>query len=173
MNSSLSTAQPASARPRLVAVMGWLLFIQAIVLGIFSVYHFVILQFGPQLVANWWQDVLSGSRELSSAYYLFIDLFTQASVEHVLSTLVESILLILLALLAFLAGIGFFVQKQAAWILALFVQGSVLALALVIYFIKAPIHTYFLMAYGVFMVIYLQHADIYKSFQNVSLLVEA
>lgn len=172
MNSLPATVKPASQRPRLVAVMGWLLLIQAVFLGFFSIYHFLILQFGPQLVYDWWQDLVSGRRDLSTAYFLFTDLFTQASVQHVVSTLVESILLILLSALALLAGIGFFIQKRAAWILSLFVQGAVLALALAIYFIKEPIHTYFLMAYGVFMVIYLQHADIYKSFQSVSLFAE-
>lgn len=152
--------------------MGWLLLTQAVVLGIFSVYHFVILQFGPQLVSMWWGDLLSGQRDFSSLYSLVIDLFAQASGEKVLTTLIESFLLLLLAMLAFMAGIGFLIHKKAAWIFAMFVQGSVLALALVIYFIKTPLHTYFLMAYGVFMVIYLQHADIYKSFQRVKLFVE-
>jgi hypothetical protein len=152
--------------------MGWLLLIQALVLGFFSIYHFVILQFGPLLVSTWWRDLLSGQRDLTSIYSLFIDLFAQASVERSLSTLVESIFLLLLALLAFMAAIGFFLQKKASWILAMFVQGCVLALALIIYLIKTPLHTYFLMAYGVLMVVYLQHADIYKSFQSVKIFAE-
>jgi hypothetical protein len=159
-------------RPRLVGILGWLLLLQAIFLIIFSVYHFIILQFGPELFQEWWTSVRLAGNQLKSFVVLIRELFSQASTQNNLSTLIESILLLFLALLAIIAGAGFLAQKKSAWILAMLVQGFTLTLVLILYVIKKPLHTYFLMAYCVFMVVYLQHADIYKSFQQVKILTE-
>ncbi len=165
-------SKPAQPRSRLVVMMGWLLFFQAVSLVAFGIYHFLILQFGPELLTLWWSQRIYGPNRLLALYGLLTELFTTASSQHVLSTLVESLLLFLLAILALFASFGFFFRRKFAWILAMSVQGSMLTLALIIYLIQKPLHTYFLMIYGIIMVIYLQHADIYQSFRKVNLLSE-
>lgn len=172
MTKTPKASLPIQNRPRLVGIMGWLLLVQAIFLIIFSVYHFLILQFGSQLVREWWTGGLPGGNQLNTLIVFISELFARARVQNDLSTLVESILLVFLALLAIFAGAGFLAQKKSAWMLAMFVQGFTLTMALILYLIKKPLHTYFLMAYCIFMVVYLQHADIYKSFQQARLFRE-
>ncbi len=163
---------PSRKRPRLVSIMGWLLLLQSLVLCGFGIYHFIILQFGPVMLGKWWAGDLYQGNRLLSLWYLLSDLSRLAIQDRELNILIESLLLLLFALIALFASVGFFSQRNWAWLLAMFLQGATLVLAIVLFFIKQPAHTYILMGYCSFMVIFLQNADVYKSFQKKSLFPE-
>lgn len=152
--------------------MGWLLLLQSLILSSFGVYHFIILQFGPEMLQGWWSGTAYDGNRLINLWSLLQDLTSQALEQRELSILVESFALIMLGLLALLASFGFFTQRKWAWMLAMFVQGTTLGLSVVLYFVKKPSHTYILMLICSFMVIYLQYADIYKSFQKTPIFLE-
>jgi hypothetical protein len=165
--------EPAShTRPRLVTIMGWLLLLQSIVLSAFGIYHFVILQFGPLLLRQWWLGNLYQGNRLVNLWFLLNDLTSQALEQRELNILIESVALIVFALFALIASFGFFSQRKWAWLLAMLIQGITLSLAVILYFIKQPAHAYILMGYCSVMVLYLQHADVYKSFQKTQLFLE-
>ena len=168
----MSKKEPTHPRPRLVTIMGWLLLLQTGVLLFFSVYHFLILQFGPKLIGDWWSGTLSAGGRLQTLLLLLNSLFSTAATQREINILVESILLFLFAFLALLASFGFFSQRKSAWILAMFVQAATLTLVIILYFIKKPIHAYILMADCIIMIVYLQHADVYKTFQKANIFRE-
>jgi hypothetical protein len=170
MNKNTQRIKSPHQKFKLVTLMGWLLLIQAGVLAAMSVYHFMVLQFGSELINQWWSNGLSNSAIIHTFIELLRDLFTRANTEKELSTLVESLLLLGFALLALITAFRFFYHKKTAWFWAMLIQAATLSLAIIIYFIKKPAHTYFLMAYCIFMVVYLQHADIYKSFREQAVL---
>lgn len=163
---------PSQKRPRLVSIMGWFLFLQSFVLSGFSIYHFIILQFGPAMLNRWWLGNAYEGNRLLNLSYLLADLISQAVELRALAVFIESIALLLFAFFALIASIGFFTQRKWAWLLAMLVQAATLSLSVILYFIKQPAHTYLLMAYCSFMVFYLQYADIYKSFQKTALFLD-
>jgi hypothetical protein len=147
-------------RPRMVTILGFLLILQAVFLFGLGIYHFAILSFGPTLLSQW----LSGEPSLggqSLDFQMFIrQLFGQAATQKLLSTLIESLVLFLLTILALVAGIGFLRLWRGSWLLAMFLQGGALLLAIILYLIKKPNHIYLLMLSGIFMVLYLNYADL-------------
>jgi len=152
-------------RPRLVTILGFLLIFQAIFLFGLGIYHFAILSFGPQLLSQWLSgEPFVGGQSLD--FQMFIqELFNQAATQKLLSTLIESLVLFVLTLLALMAAIGFFRLWRSAWLLAMFLQGGALLLAVVIYLIKKPIHIHLLMLSGIIMVLYLNYADLRSVFE--------
>ncbi|MCJ7625096.1 MAG: hypothetical protein MUO76_16470, partial [Anaerolineaceae bacterium] len=79
--------------------------------------------------------------------------------------LIESTILFFLTILALWSAIGFFRLWCIAWTSAMFVQGASLLISLILYFLSKPIHITFLMISGIFMVLYLNYADIQNYFQ--------
>jgi hypothetical protein len=152
-------------RPKPVTILGWFLFCQSVFLLGLSIYHYLILSFGPQLLSQWLSgEPVVGGQSLD--FQLFIrELFGQAASQNLLSTLIESLVLFILTILAMLAGIGFFRLWRGAWLLAMFLQGSSMLLALILYFVKKPNHIYLLMLMGIFMVLYLNYADVRTVFK--------
>jgi len=62
----------------------------------------------------------------------------------------------IITVVAGLAAIGFFWLNQSGWLLAMFVQGACLFVALVIYFVGLwPVLAQLTMLYSIFMVLYL------------------
>lgn len=79
---------------------------------------------------------------------------------NLVSALLESVALFMLAILIFIAGIGFFRLWRFSWDMAIFVQGVSLLLALILYYTSKPNHMYTLMAVSIGMVIYLSYANV-------------
>ncbi len=79
---------------------------------------------------------------------------------HLVSASLESVALFLLAILIFIAAIGFFKLWRFAWDMAIFVQGVTLALAVALYFTSRPGHLYILMLVSLIMVAYLSYAHV-------------
>ena len=130
-------------RPRPVTVLGLLLLLQAVGLFGLGVFYFVRL---------YWQHALTRA-------VLLAELFDQ---------LLISLAFLPLALLALLAAIGFLRLWRNAWRNAMLLQGLSLWVALVLYFSRKPGYVYMVMLYGIFMVIYLNYADVYATFQTRS-----
>lgn len=149
--------------------MAWFLILQAAILLILGIYHYVILSFGPVLFDQLIRGEFTAGNLLQNIQMFVRELFRQASLENELSTLIESLLLFVLALFAIMAAFGFFSQRPLAWLFAMIVQASTLSLAITLYFIKKPMHIYLLMLSGIFMVIYLNYADIYRTFNKRNL----
>jgi len=151
-------------RPKLVTILGILLILQAVFLFGLGIYHFAILSFGPTLLSQW----LSGEPSLggrSLDFQMFVrELFSQAATHKLLSTLIESLILFILTILALVSGVGFFRLWRSTWLLAMFLQGGALVLAIILYIIKKPNHIYLLMLSGIFMVLYLNYADLRSVF---------
>jgi hypothetical protein len=88
----------------------------------------------------------------------------------VLSVLTSSIAFSALALLNVVAAVSFLGLWRTGWSNAMLVQGMTLLVALVLYFrgggtrAPHPFYIYFLMVYGIFMVIYLHHPDVQAAF---------
>lgn len=148
----------AGRRPRPVTILAWLLLLEALGLVTMGIYHFLILSFGPRLLSQLMKDQ---SMDLER----FIrELFASAAAEQLLSTLIESLVLFLLTALALIAAIGFFRHWRNSWLLAMFIQGAAMGLALIIYYLKHPIHIYVIMVYSLMMVLYLLVDDVQAYF---------
>lgn len=153
----MSAADPHSkeiTRPRLLNLIGWFLILQAAAWLVLGIYHFFILNFGPNLLTAWIVDKTITLRSMLA------ELFAQAAAQEVLSTLVESLVLIGLALLGLFTAFGFFKGRRNAWILAVTIQGVSLILGLVVYFIKKPVHIYLVLLISSLMVAYLSEEEV-------------
>lgn len=95
---------------------------------------------------------MSAAPTLSAAVFLLISFVTTSFSYY------------LVALLAFLACLGFARLWQPAWLLAVSVQGLALLFALINYFGPRPLYVYALMASAIFMVVYLHHPDVQTAF---------
>lgn len=162
MNRFRRRRVPVQKRPRLATIAGLMMLGQSLVLLGFGIYHYLILSMGPELLSLWWRrELFAGGRFRGLAVYLR-ELFAQAASMDELSILVESLLLMLLALLAIGAGFAFMAQRQRAWFVAMLIQTVVLGLGLTLYFVSKPLHVYVLFVVGIFMVIYLHYVDLVR-----------
>ncbi len=82
-----------------------------------------------------------------------------------LSYYVPSAVFLILGLIALLDSLEFMRMKPRAWATALLVQGISLFISLIYYFNGKPGYIYGLMAFCIFMVLYLHHYDIQVHFQ--------
>lgn len=80
----------------------------------------------------------------------------------------------LVGFLAIVAVIGFLTVRPGAWILAMLVQGLVLFVTLLFYFLYRPSNLiiYAFMLYAILMVIYLNYADVPSFFRMQPMIVE-
>lgn len=99
-------------------------------------------------------------------------LIVERLITEPINALAMGIILIPLALLALLAAISFFRLWRAAWIMAMLTQGLSLFTALLLYFNQRPGYVYVIMLYSIFLVIYLNTAEISTSFEPAATLTE-
>jgi len=156
-------------RPRLVTILGWMLLLQAGMMLVLSLYHFVISMGGDLFVDL--LEFLFASVEDTLVHQLTLSEFTGRLLENttregLMQALVESAALFLLTILALIAAVGFFRLWRNAWVIAVFVQAVVLGIGLTLYFTINPVHIYLLLISGVFMVFYLNYADVRSAFQK-------
>jgi hypothetical protein len=81
------------------------------------------------------------------------------------------ILYMLLAWLALFSAAGFFRLWLNSWLMAMFLQGLCLIIALLLYFQSRPDYVYGIMIYAVFMVVYLNHYEVRDVFHTRKLLM--
>lgn len=91
--------------------------------------------------------------------------FTNALWDEHRAEMVLGFVLALLGVLALAAAAGFLRVANGAWLLAVFVQGLNLGVALVLYFESRPTFVYGMMVYGIVMVLYLHQADVQAAFR--------
>jgi hypothetical protein len=151
--------------PVMVRICGWLLILEAIMYFLLGVYHFH-LNDGPALFSRLFARWLYGRVFFSSSDFLeFItSLLNNAASGRLLIALIESAILFILTTLALWTAIGFFRRWNVAWTAGLFVQAGALLTALVLYFLDRPTHVIFMMVTGIFMVLYLNYADVHSYF---------
>jgi hypothetical protein len=80
-------------------------------------------------------------------------------------------LYLLLAILALISALGFFRLWLNSWLTAMLLEGLCLIVALILYFQGRPDYTFGLMAYAVFMVVYLNHYEVRDAFHAHKLLM--
>jgi hypothetical protein len=153
-------------RPKLVTIFGLLLILEALELFVLGAFHFSMNQ-GPQLFSSLFAQWLTGRKPvtLQSVEIFMRQLIANADSQRLLIALIESAILFSLTILALWSAIGFFRLWSIAWTGAMFVQGGALLTSLILYFLSKPIHITFLMISGIFMVLYLNYADIQTYFQ--------
>jgi hypothetical protein len=93
-------------------------------------------------------------------------LLVNASSAQLLTALIESAVLFLLTILALWTAVGFLRLWRIAWTAGLFVQVGTLLTALILYFTSQPFHILFMMIAGIFMVIYLNYAEVHTYFNS-------
>lgn len=76
----------------------------------------------------------------------------------------EAALFYLLGAFLLPASLGFFRRWQYAWSYASFMQGLILLISLILYFGTRPVYVYPLMAFSIFLVIYLHQVDVQLTF---------
>lgn len=151
--------------PGLVRVCGWLLFAEAVILFILGYYHFH-LNDGPWLFNRLFARWISGETRFSytEIHQFSVDLINSAISAQLLTALIESAVLFFLTALALYAAFGFFRRWGIAWTVALMVQAGMLLTSAVLYFVNRPRHIFLMMAIGIFMVLYLNYADVHAYF---------
>lgn len=154
--------------PGMVRICGWLLALESIMFFLLGVYHYQ-LNNGPTLFSRLFARWIRGDTRFSydELYRFSVDLINSAASEQLLTALIESAVLFVLTTLALWTAIGFFRRWVIAWPMALLVQAGSLLTALVLYFINRPSHIVIMMVTGIFMVLYLNYADVH-SFFNLS-----
>jgi hypothetical protein len=145
-------------KPRMIILVTVLLFIQIpvnIFLGLNLITHHWSFLFSLPI---FWED-LQTSIQLA--------LQTPGEVvedEILLFNLIGFIFLILGSAAALLAGLTFHRGRPMAWILSLIAQIATLLTAIGLYFVHEPTQSYWLIAIGVLMVLYLNNADVRQWF---------
>lgn len=155
-----------SKRPALITIFGFLLILEAVELFGLGAFHFSMNQ-GPQLFSSLFAQWLTGRTPVTfESIEIFIrQMIANADSQLLLIALIESAILFILTILALWSAIGFFRLWHIAWTGAMFVQGGSLLTSLIMYYLNKPIHITFLMITGIFMVLYLNYADIQTYFQ--------
>ena len=154
-------------KPALVTIFGFLLILEAFELFILGVFHFSMNR-GPQLFYELFAQWFTGRIQVTfmSIEIFFRQLIKNAESQQLLVALIESAVLFMLTILALWSAIGFFRLWRIAWTAAMFVQGASLMTSLTLYFLSKPLHITFLMISGIFMVLYLNYADIQTIFTS-------
>ena len=157
----------AQKSPTLVIICGWLLAAEAVEFFLLGVYHFHLNQ-GPALFSTLFAQWLRGETPLNAVtMQQFIHQLTEtAASAQLLVALNESAILFVLTILTLWSAVGFFRLWPIAWTAAIFVQVCSLLTALVLYFLSKPMHIMFMMVSGIFMVLYLNYADVQAFFYN-------
>jgi len=152
---------PRIKRPRTITILSWLLMLEALVMLALGVYHFSLSQ-GPQILTDWFSELIGGRSPTLQSF--FSQLAEKAAELGTETALFESAALFLLTIFTLLTSYGFFRLWRIAWAQAIFVQGSSLLIALLLYFQSKPLHIYLLMLMGVFMTGYLNYANVQAFF---------
>jgi hypothetical protein len=135
---------PKEPRSWPIKATAWLLFGQAVALLALGVLNLLDLGVGASLT----QDEA-------------LDVFVKG--------LTGGIVFIALACIGLVAVFNFWRVDKIAWTMGMMAQGLMLLTALIIYFEKgADIYAYVMMAYGIFMVIYLHLPDVVGTFRQIN-----
>jgi hypothetical protein len=132
--------RPARVRPWPVTLLALLLLGQAAGLLLTAIYHLV----GP--VVTWNVLVEAAAARDQGA--------------------VIGLVLACLACLAGMTAIGFWRMWRQAWLQAMLLQALCLALALILYYWQKPGFVYLLMAFSIFMVLYLNYYEVRAAFDQ-------
>ena len=157
-----SPPYPKIERPKTVTIIGWLLLLQSLIMFSLGVYHFA-LNHAAILFSGWFGEFISGQGDSLGKF--LNELFLSVSEPSQRVALIESFALFVLTILALSAAYGFLRLWRIAWVQAMLVQGASLLIALILYFQSKPLHIYILMFFGVFMVLYLNYANLQVFFQ--------
>jgi len=159
--------EPKPKTPVLVVICGWLLGLESILFFLLGVYHFQFNN-GPALFSHLFSQWLRGETPVNfdTVRAFIARLLVNASSAQLLAALIESTVLFLLTILALWSAVGFFRLWRIAWSAGLFVQVGTLLTALVLYFTSQPFHILFMMIAGIFMVIYLNYAEVHTYFNR-------
>lgn len=158
-------------RPRSIGILGNLLILQGLILLSIGIWHFTLSQ-GPKQLRLWLLSLFTqaaGAEDQYTSFLLFIHNVSAYATEHnLLAALVESAFLFILTILAFTAAFGFFRLWPNAWNQAMFVEGASLLLALTLYFMGKSPHIFIIMIYAIFMVLYLNYANVEGVFEKMN-----
>lgn len=105
---------------------------------------------------------------VGAAYLSWLDLgweFLPQNVGRDALSIVIGAVFLALGVLAWLTAIGFFRLWAESWLSAIALQGLNLLMAILLYFQEKPFFAYLLMAYGIFMVIYLNYSEVAAAFR--------
>lgn len=153
--------------PLLVVICGWLLVLESILFFLLGVFHFQFNN-GPALFTDLFSQWIRGRTpvNIDTVRSFILRLLANASSASLLEALIESAVLFVLTILALWTAIGFFRRWGIAWTAGLFVQSGTLLTALILYFTSQPFHIVFMMVSGIFMVVYLNYADVHTYFNR-------
>lgn len=157
-NLSISNKRPPQSTPYLpseqrwsIRALAWLLLLQAIILFGGGIYHSIQAQILPRF---------GHLSQLTMAKVLI----------GLASSVIFGWILIPLAILVFMAAIGFFRNWQIAWLNAMLSQGLILTISLRLYFSGTP--DYVAMVSSTLLVIYLNYIDVQTHLLEKSLIAE-
>ena len=152
------TSPKKSQKPRMIALLTVLLLCQIP----------VIIFLGLNLITHHWTFLVSLPilwEDIQTAFDLALK--TPGEVvedEILLFNLIGFFVLLLGSGAALLAGLTFHRGRPMAWILSLIAQIATLLTAIGLYFVHEPNQSYWLIAFGVLMVLYLNNADVRQWF---------
>lgn len=152
----------------MVRICGCLIILEAVIYFLLGKYHFH-LNNGPELFSRLFVRGIGGDTPFSYAeiYRFSADLIHTAASAQLLTALIESAVLFVLTALALWTTIDFFRRWVISWTLALLVQAGSLLPALVFYYVNRPAYIVIMMVTGIFMVLYLNYADV-PSYFNIA-----
>ena len=157
--------KPKQKLPPLIRQCGWLLLLESVQFFVLGVYHFH-LNNGAYLFSTLFSRWLSGEvAPTATSIRIFVQqLVDNAASAQLLVALNESAVLFLLTVFTLWAAVGFFRAWPIAWTAGVFVQAGALLTSLILYFVNKPRHIIIMMVTGIFMVLYLNYADVQTFF---------
>jgi hypothetical protein len=110
---------------------------------------------------------------LTIGFYMLALLSDLVQTRPVQPATIPALVFTFLAPLALWASVGFLRRWRSAWLNAMLLQGLCLMIALAVYFSEnKPAYGYVVMAYSVYMVIYLNHYQVQEAFRTKPALEE-
>lgn len=143
-----------SQKPRLITPLTILLFLQIPIL----------ILLGLNLLTEHWTFLASPSifwADIQAAFQLVLQTPGRLVEDEILFfNLMGFFILLLGSIAAFFAGLTFHRGRPTAWILSLIAQNATLLTGIGLYFVHQPSQSYWLIALGILMVLYLNNADV-------------
>lgn len=96
-----------------------------------------------------------------------LDILFAGQIFNVPSSILTSLLFTFFAIPLLLAGLFFWQRKRGIWTTAVFMEGLILSLSLVVYFNYHPNYIYLVMLSGILAVFYLNTYDVQVAFQEL------
>ena len=151
-------AKDKQTHPRLIEILSIFLILQAP----------LILFLGINLITQNWTFLLSWSvffKDLQQAFLLLMRTpeFVEGD-EILFYHLLAYFFLLIGALMALIAGVTFNRGRPFSWVMSLLAQITILLTGIGLYFFDRPSQSYWLMAVGILMVLYLNYGDVRQWF---------